>query len=164
MLARAASPGDHPITRGRDESERINRVKTFTGQSLKGPPGSVSFLNFSATATVGSGKNQGPTADRSQGLALTFGQGPVVVLGEAAQLSAQLTGLGREPRNMMGMNVPGCDNRQMALNIMHWLSGVLEPRDVSRPRADSPSSRKAVQGLTLPGLMVGRVSHDRHGP
>ena len=27
------------------------------------------------------------------------------------------------------MNVPGIDNRQMALNIMHWLSGLLEPRD-----------------------------------
>jgi hypothetical protein len=24
--------------------------------------------------------------------------------------------------------VPGLDNRQMALNIMHWLSGLLEPR------------------------------------
>jgi hypothetical protein len=26
------------------------------------------------------------------------------------------------------MNVPGLDNRQMALNIMHWLSGILQPR------------------------------------
>ena len=127
--------GDHPITRGRDDSERINRVKTFTGQSLKGPPGSVSFLNFSATATVGPGKDKSPAAGRSQGLALKYGQGRVVVLGEAAQLSAQLTGLERTPSNMMGMNVPGCDNRQMALNIMHWLSGILEPRGASRRRA-----------------------------
>jgi hypothetical protein len=127
--------GDHSITRGRNESERINRVKTFTGQSLKGPPGSVSFLTFSATATAGSGKNQVPITGRSQGLAMTYGQGRVVVLGEAAQLSAQLTGTGREPRNMMGMNVPGIDNRQMALNIMHWLSGVLEPREFSLKRA-----------------------------
>src|SRR5258708_5410995 len=28
--------GDHPIIRGRDESERVNSVLTFTGQSLKG--------------------------------------------------------------------------------------------------------------------------------
>jgi hypothetical protein len=27
----------------------------------------------------------------------------------------------------MGMNVPGIDNKQMALNIMHWLSRQLEP-------------------------------------
>jgi len=51
-----------------------------------------------------------------------------VVLGEAAQLLAQLTGLEREPRSMMGMNVPGIDNRKLALNIIHWLSRVLEPR------------------------------------
>ena len=29
--------GDHPIMRGRDGSERIDRVQTFVGQSLKGP-------------------------------------------------------------------------------------------------------------------------------
>ena len=32
----------------------------------------------------------------------------------------------------MGMNCPGIDNRQMALNIMHWLSGLLEPREARR--------------------------------
>jgi tetratricopeptide (TPR) repeat protein len=31
---------DHPITRGRGEAERINRVMTFVGQSLQGPTGS----------------------------------------------------------------------------------------------------------------------------
>jgi len=25
-----------------------------------------------------------------------------------------------------GMNRPGIDNRQLALNIMHWLSGMLK--------------------------------------
>ena len=44
-------------------------------------------------------------------------------MGEAAELSAQLIG-----SEKFGMNVPGLDNRQMALNIMHWLSGLLEPR------------------------------------
>ena len=42
--------GDHPITRGRDESERVNSVLTFTGQSLKGPEGSVAFLKLADTA------------------------------------------------------------------------------------------------------------------
>src|SRR5204863_372769 len=32
--------GDHSITRGRDASEQISTVLTFTGQSLKGPAGS----------------------------------------------------------------------------------------------------------------------------
>jgi hypothetical protein len=37
-------------------------------------------------------------------------------------LSAQVVGAEKRP---MGMNVQGSDNRQLALNIMHWLSGQL---------------------------------------
>jgi hypothetical protein len=51
----------------------------------------------------------------------------VVVLGEAAMLSAQVIvrpGGGEAFR--MGMNRAGIDNRQLALNIMHWLSGALD--------------------------------------
>ena len=42
--------GDHPITRGRDDSERVNKVQTFTGTSLKGPEGSVPILKLADTA------------------------------------------------------------------------------------------------------------------
>ena len=115
--------GDHPITNGRDESERVNRVLTFTGQSLKGPPGTIAFLNFADTAVDKSEAKDVSAAGRAQGIALPHGKGRVVVLGEAAQLSAQVIGF---PPSPMGMNVPGCDNRQMALNIMHWLSGLTE--------------------------------------
>jgi hypothetical protein len=120
--------GDHPITKGRDDSERINRIQTFTGQSLKGPAGSVAILKLGDTA-VDEGNDGKPTsaAGRAQGVAFAFGKGRVVVMGEAAELSAQLVGTKR-----FGMNVPGLDNRQMALNIMHWLSGLLEPRGHER--------------------------------
>jgi hypothetical protein len=129
--------GEHAITNGRNGNERINRVITFTGQSLKGPEGSVSLLNLADSATdrmetwaasPGQGRRsrgaasnapQVSAAGRSQGLALTFGSGRVVVLGEASELSAQLAGPQKRP---MGMNYPGIDNRQLALNIMHWLS------------------------------------------
>jgi hypothetical protein len=47
----------------------------------------------------------------------------VVVLGEAAMLSAQRAGPMHEP---MGMNLPGSDDRQLALNIMRWLTGALK--------------------------------------
>jgi hypothetical protein len=33
----------------------------------------------------------------------------------------------------VGMNEPGIDNKQFALNIVHWLSGLLEPRQ-TEPR------------------------------
>lgn len=60
---------------------------------------------------------------RAQGIAMTLGKGRVVVLGEAAMLSAQLAGPNKMP---FGMNRTGIDNRQIALNIMHWLSGLLK--------------------------------------
>jgi hypothetical protein len=119
--------GDHPILNGRDQSERINRVLTFTGQSLQGPPGSVQLLKFADTAMDrGFGRNgkKVSAAGRAQGIAFKFGKGRVVVMGEAGDLSAQI--YGGDPVEKMGMNVPGCDNRQFALNIVHWLTGLID--------------------------------------
>ncbi|HKS28575.1 MAG TPA: hypothetical protein VJS44_12175, partial [Pyrinomonadaceae bacterium] len=42
--------GQHPITDGRTPQERISRVITYTGQSLKGPEGSTPILKLSDTA------------------------------------------------------------------------------------------------------------------
>ena len=87
--------GDHPITRGRDDSERVNKVQTFTGTSLKGPAGSVPILKLADTAvdhSFGDGNKEVSAAGRAQGLAFPFGKGRVVVMGEAAELSAQLIG------------------------------------------------------------------------
>jgi hypothetical protein len=117
---------DHPITRGRDATERINRVVTFTGQSLKGPADSRVLLKLADTAVdqlPPDGKKSVPAAGRSQGLALTLGRGRVVVMGEAAMLTAQLAG--PEKAKFGGLNQSSIDNRQLALNIMHWLSKVL---------------------------------------
>ena len=115
--------GDHPIMRGRDASERVDRILTFTGQSLTGPPGSVALLKFADTA-VDEGRGKRISAKgRAQGIALRLGKGRVVVMGEAGDLSAQVYG---DPPQRMGMNVPGCDNRKMALNIVHWLSGLTD--------------------------------------
>lgn len=47
------------------------------------------------------------------------------VFGEAAMFSAQLSGPARTP---MGMNAPRASgNAQFAVNVMHWLTGLLEP-------------------------------------
>ncbi len=89
--------GDHPITRGRDSSERLDRVGTFGGQSLRGPEGSIPFLKLGTTAVDRATPDNKTVsaAGRAQGLAFTFGKGRVVVLGEAGALSAQLAGLDR---------------------------------------------------------------------
>jgi hypothetical protein len=130
---------DHPITRGRMAGERIRRVMTFTGQSLRGPEDAVMFLKLGDSAVnrpaaVRVEKSGGdtrvvitygdpePAKGYAQAIAFPFGKGRVVVLGEAAMLTAQLDGKTKQP---FGMNVPGIDNRQLALNIMHWLSGAI---------------------------------------
>jgi hypothetical protein len=117
---------DHSITRGRDKSEQINRVASFTGQSLKGPNDSVALLKLSDTAfdRLPPDERKASAAGRVQGLALKFGKGRVVVMGEAAMLTAQLFGPNQVPFG--GLNKRDIDNRQLALNIMHWLSGLLK--------------------------------------
>ena len=127
---------EHPITRGRDASEQIRKVITFTGTSLKGPQKSVAFLRLSDTAKDVLPPDQKPSASpeeplpdhkpvsasgRAQGIAMSYGLGKVVVLGDAAMLTAQIGSRGYR----FGMNVAGADNRQLALNIMHWLSSLL---------------------------------------
>lgn len=116
---------DHPITRGRDSSERIRGIENGVGQSLKGPSGSTAFLKLADTAydELPGGKKIS-AAGRSQGIAFQFGKGRVVVLGEAAMLAGQGPRPGQKFRRWW-LDYPGIDNRQLALNILHWLSGLL---------------------------------------
>ena len=116
---------EHAISSGRNEAERVNRVIVFTGQSLKGPEGSDAFLKLadSAVDKMSSPVKSNSAAGRAQGIAFRLGKGRVVALGDAAMLSAQLTGSDNQP---FGMNIPDIDNRQLTLNIMHWLSGILK--------------------------------------
>ena len=130
---------DHPIVRGRSASEEVRRILTFTGQSLLGPPRSVPFLALSEAAIeypptsprvvrengdVRVSMDYGDpvsASGRAQGIALEAGSGRVVVLGEAGMLRAQVDRDG----SRVGMNLPGYDNRRLALNIVRWLSRVL---------------------------------------
>jgi hypothetical protein len=120
----------HSITRG------LNRIITFTGQSLSVPAGATALLPLGRTALDRSAAPRveraggdvrvhveyGPGSSalgRAQAIAMEIGQGRVVVLGEAAMVTAQLSRYDGSP---FGMNVSGYDNRQFALNVMHWLS------------------------------------------
>lgn len=120
--------GAHPITEGRNEQERINRVLSFTGQSLKGPDEASSILKLADTAQDApdrESKSMVSAAGRAQAIAFKVGKGRVVIHGEAAMLSAQVAG---PTRFKMGMNVEGYDNKQYTLNLMHWLSGLLKEK------------------------------------
>ena len=142
--------GEHPVLHGRDPSETVSTVKSFTGQSLGVPDGAVALLKFSGTAREAPtttdldaeaaarrkdapegprGSHSQPVSGRVQGLAMSFGKGRLVVLGEAALFSAQIVTLPNGDRQVTfkaGMNAPGNDNRQFALNVLHWLSGLLQ--------------------------------------
>ncbi len=112
--------GAHAILSGDSPETAVRKVMTFTGQSLDGPVDAAILLKLpgSALEYVGDGEQLLPEqAGAAQGLALECGKGRVVILGEAGMLTAQVAE--GEP---FGMNIPGNDNRQLALNIMHWLS------------------------------------------
>jgi hypothetical protein len=86
--------GTHPITEGRNAAERINSVTAFTGQSLKGPPGSAAFMRLADTALDEDRKTrkQVSAAGRARGITLRVGKGRVVILGEVGMLTAQTAG------------------------------------------------------------------------
>ncbi len=119
---RNALLADSAIANGRGPAERVERVLSFTGQSLDAPnaipllalpPNAVEFVPPPPDF-----KKQ--PAGKLQGAALQFGRGRVVVLGEAGMLTAQVS-----EGHRFGMNVAGTDNRQFVLNVMHWLSRLL---------------------------------------
>ncbi len=123
---------DSPISRGRAPGERIERVMTFTGQALEIPGGAIALLRLSSAAREypdrGPREREGRSAaGLAQAVALRHGAGRVVMVGEAAALTAQQTTTPNGDRVLFGMNRPGNDNRQFVLNVMHWLCGLLDP-------------------------------------
>lgn len=107
------------ITDGRSMSERVNRVVTFTGQSLSGPSDVIPLPSLSDEAyDWESRKTRSPAKGHFQALALRLEKGRLVVSGEAALFSAQIDPLGIK----FGMNRADNDDRQFLLNILHWLS------------------------------------------
>ena len=117
--------GVHAITTGRNPNEKINRIVSFTGQSLSIPKDAVAILKLADTAydEFPNSDKKNPAKNRAQMVAMKFGKGKVVISGEAAMLTAQIAPNGEKFGMNAGKNI---DNRQFALNIMHWLSGLLK--------------------------------------
>lgn len=113
---------DNELTRG------VDTVVTFTGSAFQLPKGAQPVLalrdyTILLPETAWQFTENTPHRD-SRGLYqlayLRHGKGKVVVSGEAAMFSAQLTGPNRNP---VGMNQPEArQNGQLLLNILHWLS------------------------------------------
>ena len=67
-------------------------------------------------------QNETPAGGRAMAVAIAYERGRVVVVGEAAMLTAQTTAGGAL---RFGFQRPGSDDRQFALNVVHWLSRLL---------------------------------------
>lgn len=123
----------HPITEGRNPSEKIDSVATFWGQAFQAFDQKVKSLFIFREHVVTYNPDTAwrfnehtrviPVKGWMQASTLAYGKGRVLILGEAGLLSAQIVG----PRRVrMGMNSRLAEqNPQFILNAMHWLSGLL---------------------------------------
>ncbi|MFO0583544.1 MAG: hypothetical protein U0229_14830 [Anaeromyxobacter sp.] len=134
--------GRHAILEGRAPDERVDRVVTFTGSALSAPPPAAPLLVLSPAAAdmvvqkivVERGwfddrtritlDGPVPTRGNAQAAAVAWGRGRVVVVGEAAVLTAQV----ERASGRFGLDWPGAHNRRLALNVVRWLGGAL-PED-----------------------------------
>jgi hypothetical protein len=144
--------GNHPITRGRNDAERLHKLVAFTGESVTIPNGATALLQLSSTAgEAPTGEDVQPFFDKdavkakasreaalkkwpasgqAMAIAFTVGQGRVVISGEAGMMTAQVfqekeKDGSKKIVGKMGWDVLGNDDRQYVLNVLHWLSGVL---------------------------------------
>lgn len=133
-------PGDgtlplHPITSGRDSTERVTQVRSFTGQAFRVEGETTAAVmvlpeDFVILEPRYAWQFDASTRHRAvggwlQSATRRIGSGRVAFFGEAAMFSAQVTGRDKRP---MGMNAPFAEqNAQFALNTLHWLSGLIEP-------------------------------------
>ena len=119
------------VTEGRNETERVDAVASFTGSAFKPPAGAIPLIVFEpgsiSLEPERAWKFYDSTPKRdiggwSQGALLEVGKGRVALFGEAAMFTAQISGNGRQ----MGMSSPmASQNHQFLLNVMHWLSRIL---------------------------------------
>jgi hypothetical protein len=119
------------LTNGRNKTETITSLQSFTGQAFEMPNGAEPIITLNATYHVlmpqtawEFTKNTPAISGENlvQGAYMNYGKGRVVIFGEAAMFTAQ-----RQGKTKVGMNVESAaQNFQFLLNVMHWLDGILD--------------------------------------
>jgi hypothetical protein len=134
----SGSLADHAITRGRTEAESVPFVRSFTGQAFRFATevAAESLMHMPADwkvylpAEAWKFTPDTPvvtTRGLVQGAVLRHGKGRVAVFGEAAMFTAQTQQLENGAVRRVGLNHPeAIHNAQFVLNVMHWLSGLLD--------------------------------------
>jgi len=124
---------EHPVTNGRDPSEKIHSTATFAGSAFQAGP------DFHPLMILGPHRRSWmpkeywtfppdtpnvSVAGWFQGGVSEFGKGKIAFFSEAAMFTAQVFDQGRV---RAGMNHPlAKDNAQLLLNVIHWLSDLMK--------------------------------------
>jgi len=115
----------HTITDGRGPGEMVTSVISAVGQSLGPPPNASILLAIGADAfeEMADGDTVS-AAGRAQGIALEYGEGRVVILGDGSILSG--ASYGPENPRFRRWWPKDPDNRNFTLNAARWLVGILK--------------------------------------
>ena len=121
------------ITKGRDSTESVGQIASFTGQGFKIPGDATPILIFDenyinllpdTTWVFDENTTKINVKGWCQGAYKKYGKGKIVAFGEAAMFTAQLAGPEKIEVGMNSEDAP--ENYQLLLNIIHWLDGKLE--------------------------------------
>jgi len=123
--------GQHNILQSENPESPVRRVITFTGQSLSFDSTWTSILQLSPYARNYYSRSEAkvaasdtttyfPVPYQSQLIAREYGNGRIVIAGEAAMFTAQEVRIFFKSYRA-GFNYNGYDNKNLILNIVRWL-------------------------------------------
>ncbi len=116
----------HPVTNGRSSAERVDAVATFVGSAFRLPPAGQSLLTLGPSSIsllpevaweFSEATPRQPIGGWSQGGLLRVDQGRLAVFSELGIFA-------HGPR--FDERHPEEQNPQLLLNVVHWLSGLLD--------------------------------------
>ena len=123
----------HIITRGRNSTESIQTVVTFTGSALQAPPSARPLIVFpdeyiallpEAAWEFNENTPHLAAAGYLQAAVMESGEGRIAIFGEAGMFTARKTS--DDAESLLGLNVPeAAQNKQFILNLVRWLSRYL---------------------------------------
>lgn len=132
IFRRGAGLADHPITRGAGGDPAVEAIQTFTGSAFTAPAAQPLITLGAGFVMINPGGGGGQVRLNDlpqqsvegllQGAVRELGRGRIAVIGEAAMLTAQVAeGMPQSP-DAMAFGFGAEQNKQFALNLLHWLS------------------------------------------
>jgi hypothetical protein len=119
------------LTKGRNNAEEVTSLQTFTGQAFHAAENAIPIITLNDDYEVLLPETAWeftketarlPAEGFVQGAYMVYGEGRIVIFGEAAMFTAQTHG-----KNKFGMNSRSASqNAQFLLNAIHWLDGLFE--------------------------------------